>query len=73
MTNKEKFLKKHDLSERDFADLKRYKQVKDSGEYNVFAYLGLMQKYNANGGKKLALWIMHGDNYSEFLEVLENE
>lgn len=70
---KQEFLKKHDLSERDFADLKRYEAVMVSGKHNMFGYLALMQKHNANGGRKLALWIMHGDNYSEFLEVLENE
>jgi hypothetical protein len=38
---------------------------------NMFEYLNFMREFNVNGGKKLAQWILTGDNYSDFLETLE--
>lgn len=70
---KQEFMKKHNLTEQDWRNLLRYEQVKQSGTMNMFEYLGIMKKYNANGGTKLAEFIMEGNNYAEFMEVLENE
>lgn len=70
---KEQFLEKHELSELDFRNLKRYEEVRQSGTMNMFEYLTMMKVHNLNGGSKLASWIISGNNYAEFMEVLENE
>lgn len=70
--NKEKMLEKHELSELDYRNLVRYEQVRRSGVINMFEYMGLMEKRNLNGGKKLTHWIREGNNYEEFLGTLKN-
>lgn len=69
---KEKLLEKHELSELDYRNLVRYEQARHSGFVNMFEYMGLMEKHNLNGGKKLAHWIRESNNYEEFLGTLEN-
>lgn len=68
--SKEDFLKKHDLTEEDYRNLKRYEQVRRSGVYNMFEYMGLMSRNNVNGGKKLVEFIRHDNNYGDFLDTL---
>ncbi len=70
---KEQFFKKHNFNDLDFRNLKRYEQVRASGEMNMFEYLSMMKVHNLNGGSKLASWIISGNNYAEFMEVLELE
>jgi hypothetical protein len=68
---KQEFLKKHSFTELDYRNLKRYEEVRRTGKMNMFEYLNFMREFNVNGGKKLAQWILTGDNYSDFLETLE--
>lgn len=70
---KEQFLEKHDLTERDYKNLIRYDEVRQSGGMNMFEYISLMRNFNVNGGEKLAQWIMFDNNYGEFLEVLNGD
>ena len=70
---KQEFMTKHDFNDLDFRNLKRYEQVRQSGTMNMFEYLGMMKVHNLNGGSKLAAWIISGNNYAEFMEVLEND
>lgn len=70
---KQEFMAKHNFNDLDFRNLKRYEQVRKLGKMNMFEYLGMMMTHNLNGGSKLASWILTGTNYSEFMEVLENE
>lgn len=71
--NKKEFLDKHKLFEKDWKNLVRFEEVRKSGVYNMYDWLGLMSLHNMNGGKFLATWIMLGNNYNEFLYVLDKE
>jgi hypothetical protein len=70
---KEQFLEKHELSELDWRNLIRYEETRKTGKMNMFEYLNIMREFNANGGKRLAQWIMVFENYKEFLEVLNGD
>ena len=70
---KEQFLEKHKLSELDWRNLIRYEETRKIGKMNMFEYLNIMREFNANGGKRLAQWIMVFENYKEFLEVLNGD
>lgn len=70
---KEQFLEKHELSELDWRNLIRYEEARKTGKMNMFEYLNIMREFNANGGKRLAQWIMVFENYKEFLEVLNGD
>jgi hypothetical protein len=70
---KEQFLEKHKLSELDWRNLIRYEEARKTGKMNMFEYLNIMREFNANGGKRLAQWIMVFENYKEFLEVLNGD
>lgn len=70
---KEQFMQKHNLTVGDFKNLQRYEKMRLDGSYNMFEYLGMMRKYNMNGGDKIADWIMTDDNYAVFLSVIENK
>lgn len=70
---KQEFLAKHNLTERDYKNLIRYEEVRKNSGINMFEYISLMISFNANGGKKLAQWIMFENNYAEFLEVLNSD
>jgi len=70
---KQEFLKKHELSELDFRNLKRYEETRKSGDMNMNEYLYIMKKYNINGGERLATWIVKEGNYAEFLSTLGKE
>lgn len=70
---KQEFMAKHNFNDLDLRNLKRYEQVRALGEMNMYEYLRMMSVHNLNGGSKLANWIISGTNYSEFMEVLENE
>lgn len=70
---KEQFLEKHKLSELDWRNLIRYEEARKTGKMNMFEYLNIMREFNANGGKRLARWIMVFENYKEFLEVLNGD
>lgn len=70
---KEQFLEKHELSELDYRNLIRYEEARKTGKMNMFEYLNIMREFNANGGKRLAQWIMVFGNYKEFLEVLNGD
>lgn len=70
---KEQFLEKHELSELDWRNLIRYEEARKGGKMNMFEYLNFMREFNANGGKRLAQWIMVFENYKEFLEVLNGD
>jgi hypothetical protein len=70
---KEQFLEKHKLSELDWRNLIRYEEARKTGKMNMFEYLNIMRKFNVNGGKRLAQWIMVFENYKEFLEVLNGD
>jgi hypothetical protein len=70
---KEQFLEKHELSELDWCNLIRYEETRKTGKMNMFEYLNIMREFNANGGKRLAQWIMVFENYKEFLEVLNGD
>lgn len=72
MTKKE-FLEKHNFEDADWRNLVRFENVRLSGVYNMYEYMNQMAKYNTNGGKKIATWIMVGNNYNEFLYVLDKE
>ena len=69
---KEQFLTKHKLDDADFRNLIRYEEVRQSGRYNMYDYMGAMIELNFNGGKRLVDWIREGNNYEEFLEVIHN-
>ncbi len=68
---KEQFLEKHELTDQDWIDLKRYENMRKSGKMNMFHYLANMQKHK--NGKRLAKLIMSNGFYKEFLETLEAE
>lgn len=68
---KDEFLKKHNLTEADYRNLKRFEEVRSSGIYNVYEYITLMIKFNVNGGERLARWIQQSGNYAELQEVLK--
>ena len=70
---KEQFLEKHELSELDYRNLIRYEEARKTGKMNMFEYLNFMREFNANGGKRLAQWIMAIENFKEFLEVLNGD
>ena len=70
---KEQFLEKHKLSELDWRNLIRYDEARKTGKMNMFEYLNIMREFIANGGKRLAQWIMVFENYKEFLEVLNGD
>lgn len=70
---KQEFMAKHDFNDLDFRNLKRYEQVRASGTMDMFEYLRMMKVHNLNGGSRLASWILTGNNYVEFLKVLELE
>ena len=70
---KQELMKKHRLSATDYKNLIRYEDTRKSGVMNMFEYIHLMKKYNANGGSKLADWILTDDNYEEFLSTLGKE
>ncbi len=70
---KQEFMAKHNFNDLDFRNLKRYEQVRQGGTMNMFEYLEMMKVHNLNGGSRLASWILSGNNYAEFMEVLENE
>jgi len=70
---KEQFLERHELSELDWRNLIRYEEARKTGKMNMFEYLNIMREFNANGGKRLAQWIMVFENYKEFLEVLNGD
>lgn len=67
---KQEFIRKHNLSDSDFENLKRYEEVRKSGKMNMFEYLSLMGTHEMNGGSKLASWILSDNNYAEFKEVI---
>ena len=66
---KEQFLEKHSLTEADYRNLVRFEKTRQHGKMSMFDYLELMTKFEVNGGKKLANWIIADNNYKEFLEV----
>lgn len=66
---REEFLQKHELTEKDYKNLLRFETARTSSAYNMHEYIEMMKKYNANGGVKLAGWILEGNNYEEFLQV----
>lgn len=68
---KDEFLKKHNLTEQDYKNLIRFEEVRESGAYNMFGYMGMMIKNNLNGGQKMVDFIKKDDNYGDFLETLE--
>lgn len=70
---KKQFLEKHELNEQDYKNLVRYEEARKTGKMNMFEYLSFMMEFNVNGGKKLAKWILNGNNYSDFLETLEEK
>ena len=70
---KNEFMKKHRMTAMDYKNLVRYEDTRKSGVMNMFEYIHLMKKYNANGGKRLADWILTDDNYEEFLSTLGKE
>ncbi len=72
MTKKE-FLEKHELNDQDYRNLIRYEEARKTGKMNMFEYLNFMREFNVNGGKRLAQWILTDDNYSDFLETLEEK
>ena len=65
-----KFKEKHNFTDLDMKNLKRYEDTRLGGSMNMFGYLGTMRKHNANGGSRLADWIMN--NYGEYLELLNS-
>lgn len=68
---KEKFLKKHNLTEQDYKDLLMYEEVRQSGKIKVIDYISFMRTFDVNGGEKLARWIVTVNNYEQFLATLE--
>ncbi len=70
MTKKE-FMKKYQLTKLDYRNLERYEDTRKSGVMNMFEYIHLMKKYNANGGKRLADLITEEGFYTEFLETVK--
>jgi hypothetical protein len=70
---KNEFMKKHRMTAIDYKNLVRYEDTRKSGVMNMNEYIHLMKKYNANGGSKLADWIVKGGNYEEFLSTLGKE
>lgn len=63
------FMEKHGFTQADMNNLARYERVRKSGEMNMMEYIVPMKRYNANGGPKLADWIM--SNYEKYLAYLE--
>jgi hypothetical protein len=63
------FKEKHNFTDMDLKNLKRYEDTRLSGEMNMMSYLATMKRYNANGGSKLADWIIN--NYGDYLELLK--
>ena len=63
------FMEKHGFNQADMNNLARYERVRKSREMNMMEYIVPMKRYNANGGIKLADWIM--SNYGEYLDYLE--
>ena len=70
---KQEFLAKHSLTEQDYKNLIRYEKTRQCAGMNMFEYINLMRNFNVNGGERLAQWIMFGNNYGEFLEVLNSD
>ena len=70
---KKQFLEKHELNDQDYRNLIRYEEARKTGKMNMFEYLNFMREFNVNGGKRLAQWILTDDNYSDFLETLEEK
>ena len=68
---KDEFLKKHNLAEADYRNLKRFEEVRKSGIYNMHEYFGMMKKHNLNGGERMVDFIRKDENYGDFLETLE--
>lgn len=68
---KTEFLKKHNLTEADYRNLKRFEEMRRSGIYNMYEYFEMMKEHNLNGGEKMVGFIRKGDNYGEFLETWE--
>lgn len=68
---KEEFLKKHNLEEADYHNLKRFEEVRESGVYNMNDYLNFITLNNINGGKKIADFIINNNNnYKDFLRII---
>lgn len=65
----EEFMKEHNFTKADMNNLRRYEMTRKGGEMNMMEYIGIMNRYNANGGPKLAGWITK--NYKEYLNYLE--
>lgn len=65
--SKEEFLKKYNLTENDYLNLKKYEKVRVSGVYNMHEYMGLLEKYNINGGKHIVDTIKIKNLYDDFL------
>ena len=65
---KEDFLKKHNLNETDYRNLKRFEELRQSGVYNMYEYFGLMIRNNLNGGERMVEFIKKDNNYGDFLE-----
>ena len=68
---KDEFLKKHNLMEADYRNLKRFESVRKSGIYNMYEYFEMMKEHNLNGGERMVDFIKKDDNYGDFLETLE--
>ena len=65
----EEFMKEHNFTKADMNNLRRYEMTRQSGEMNMMEYISVMKRYKANGGSKLADWIM--TKYGEYLNYLE--
>ena len=65
MTIKE-FKEKHNFTDLDMRNLRRYEDVRNSGVMNMLEYLNMMAVLNTNGGEKLAKWILEEGNYEEY-------
>ena len=68
---KAEFMRKHELTEKDYKNLLRYEEVRKSGVMNMYEYLFLMKRCGINGGAKLADLILEGRFYSEFLSTVK--
>lgn len=65
MTIKE-FKEKHNFTDLDMRNLRRYEDVRNSGVMNMFEYIHMMTVLNTNGGERLAKWILVEGNYKEY-------